>query len=140
CHPGALSRARRHPVVAHPPHRVAGQAGMRVLVLTQYYPPDIGAPQTRLSAIAAALCQLGHDVEVVTALPNYPVGRIDPRYRGTLFRTEELDGVTVRRVWLYPSMGRGLKRLLSYLSFTATCVVGLLRSSRPDLVLVESPP
>ncbi|MEZ5215527.1 MAG: glycosyltransferase family 4 protein [Ilumatobacteraceae bacterium] len=118
----------------------AGTVLMRFLILTQYFPPEVGAPQTRLSSLCRALRAHGHEVEVVTAVPNYPFGRIDERYRRTVMWTEEMDGVTVRRVLMYPAMGSGTKRLVSYASFTAMCVIGLVRSKRADHVFVESPP
>ena len=113
---------------------------MRFLILTQYYPPEIGAPQIRLSAVARQLKTLGHEVEVVTGLPNYPTGRIAPGYRRCFYRREDIDGVAVHRVWLYPALGSGLRRMANYLSFVLTSLWGLLRCQRPDFVIVESPP
>ncbi len=113
---------------------------VHVVLLTMYYPPEVGAPQTRLAAITRALVAAGHTVEVVTGMPNYPTGRVFDGYRRTLGRTEVRDGVVVRRVWIYAAMGSGTKRLLSYLSFTATCVFGLVRCRRPKIVFIESPP
>ena len=78
---------------------------MKFLILTQYFPPEIGAPQTRLHAMVRELQELHHKVEVVTALPNYPRGRIFPGYKWTLYRREDLGGATVHRVWLFPAMG-----------------------------------
>ncbi len=112
----------------------------RFLILTQYYPPEVGAAQVRLSAVARQLHAMGHTVEVVTAMPNYPTGTIQPGYRRRLWRRESIDGIPVTRVWLYASMGRGLRRLLSYLSFTLMSILGLARSRRPDYLFVESPP
>ena len=94
----------------------------------------------RLSAVARELQVLGHDVEVVTAMPNYPTGRIQDRYGRRLRSREVIDGVSVTRVWLYASMGRGLRRLVSYLSFSAAAMFGLVGRRRPDYVFVESPP
>lgn len=113
---------------------------MRFLVLSQYYPPEIGASQTRLAAMVRVMKNLGHEVEVVTAMPNHPTGRIFPEYRGRLYCREESHGVTVHRVWLYPSTGAGLRRMINYLSFAAMCLIALFRASRPDYVFVESPP
>jgi glycosyltransferase involved in cell wall biosynthesis len=113
---------------------------MRFLILTQYYPPEVGAAQVRLAAVAGELRRSGHDVEVVTALPNYPSGAIRPEDRGRLRRQEVIDGIPVSRLWLYPATGAGARRLLSYLSFAATGLVGGLMARRPDMVLVESPP
>ena len=113
---------------------------MRFLILTQYYPPEIGAPQLRLSSMARELISLGHQVEVVTAMPNYPTGKIHPGYRHRFYIREELDGVVVHRVWLYGAVGAGPRRMLNYLTFSITSLWGLWRSRRPDCVIVESPP
>lgn len=113
---------------------------MRWLILTQYFPPEIGAPQVRLAALTGELRRLGHEVEVVTSLPNYPTGRLFPEYQGRFYVREQWDGVSVHRVWLYPSMGAGVRRLANYLSFSTTVLVPLLRVKRPDILFVESPP
>ena len=113
---------------------------MRFLILTQYYPPEIGAAQARLSAFAGQLQRAGHEVEVVTALPNYPAGKLDEADRRLLGRREVLNGVPVRRTWLLTATGVGARRLASYLSFAATGLVSALVAGRPDVVFVESPP
>lgn len=113
---------------------------MRFLILTQYYPPEIGAAQARLSAFAAQLQRAGHEVEVVTALPNYPGGKLDEADRRLLGRREVLNGIPVRRTWLLTATGVGARRLASYLSFAATGLVSALVAGRPDVVFVESPP
>lgn len=113
---------------------------MRFLFLTQYFPPEVGAPQVRLASMIRELVRLGHDVEVVTALPNYPTGRISAEYRGKFYAREHWEDIPVHRVWLYAATGAGLKRILNYASFTAMSLVGLLRARRPDYLFVESPP
>ena len=60
----------------------------RFLILTQYYPPEVGAAQVRLSAFARELCRAGHDVQVVTALPSYPSGTFEPSDRRRVVRRE----------------------------------------------------
>lgn len=113
---------------------------MRFLILTQYYPPETGAPQTRLASMAKELQRLGHQVEVVTAMPNHPTGRVFPEYRGRLYCREAHCGLPVHRVWLFASTGAGLRRMMNYASFTAMSLFGLCRVSRPDYLFVESPP
>ncbi|BAP57420.1 group 1 glycosyl transferase [Thioploca ingrica] len=113
---------------------------MHFLVLTQYFPPETGAPQIRLAAMIRELLHLGHTVEVVTALPNYPEGQIFPNYRGYFYQQEDWEGVRVHRVWLYAATGAGIKRLLNYFSFTLTAWWGLRQVQRPDYLFVESPP
>src|SRR5262249_27801141 len=113
----------------------------RLLILTQYYAPESGAPAVRLGAMARELRPLGVGRRVLTGMHNYPTGRIQEGYRGRLTMTEEIDGVPVRRVWLYPASGRGAaKRLLNYLSFTAASAIALAFESTPDVIFVEAQP
>jgi colanic acid biosynthesis glycosyl transferase WcaI len=113
---------------------------MKFLILTQYFPPEIGGAQTRLRSTATELHRLGHQVEVVTALPNYPRGRIFPGYRGCFYRREESDGIRVHRVWIYAAMGGGLARMLNYASFMITSLFALALARKPEFIFVESPP
>jgi colanic acid biosynthesis glycosyl transferase WcaI len=114
---------------------------MDVLILSQYFAPEIGAPQTRLRAIVDELASRGIRVRVVTAMPNYPEGEIRAEYRRRLLLTEQARGVTIHRVWMYPAKGAGFGRLAGYLSFAAMSVIGLVRAGRrPSIVFVESPP
>src|SRR4026208_920297 len=112
-----------------------------ILILTQYFPPESGAPSVRLMAMAQELRKMGIHVRVVTGMPNYPLGAIYPGYKGRVTMLEDVDGIPVRRVWLYPASGRGaVKRLLNYLSFSFTAAVALATAGRPDLVFVEAQP
>ncbi len=113
---------------------------MRFLILTQYFPPEIGGAQTRLKFLAAELARRGHDIEIVTSFPNYPKGEFFPGYEKGLYRREIWEGLTLHRVWLFPAVGSGFKRMLNYGSFTLTSLFGLLRCKRPDYIFVESPP
>lgn len=114
---------------------------MRIAILTQYYPPEIGAPQARLSDLARRLAAAGHEIHVVTATPSYPLGRRYPGY-GTLIRTTEEDGVHVTRVWALPLRGNNaFLRLATYLSFCITGLgAGIASLPRVDFLLTESPP
>ncbi|RKZ52969.1 MAG: glycosyltransferase WbuB [Candidatus Parabeggiatoa sp. nov. 3] len=113
---------------------------MHFLILSQYFLPETGAPQIRLAATIRELRHLGHQVEVVTALPNYPTGQIFADYRGHFYQKENWEGVPVHRVWMYAAQGAGIKRLLNYFSFMLTALWGLLKAQKPDYLFVESPP
>jgi colanic acid biosynthesis glycosyl transferase WcaI len=114
---------------------------MRITLLTQYFPPEVGAAQVRLYSVARELQRRGQEVKVVTAMPNYPAGKILPEYRGRFSMRENVGGLDVIRTWLYPATGRNpLRRLLSYWTFATTAFIGLVKAGKPDLVLVESPP
>jgi glycosyltransferase involved in cell wall biosynthesis len=95
----------------------------------------------RLLAMAKELQRRGHEIDVVTAMPNYPRGEIFPAYKGRLVAHEVVDGLSVTRTWIYPATGANvLKRLLNYGSFTLSALWGCLRAPRPDYIFVESPP
>ena len=113
---------------------------MKFLLLTQYYSPEVGAPQTRLAAVVRELRAFGDDVEVVTAMPNYPTGKIQPGFERRIIATAVEDGVRIHRVWMLAALGTGTRRLVSYLSFTTMCLLALLRTARPDVIVIESPP
>jgi colanic acid biosynthesis glycosyl transferase WcaI len=113
---------------------------MQFLILTQYFPPETGAPQVRLASMIRELLRLGHAVEVVTALPNYPEGKIFPDYQGHFYELEDWEGVRVHRVWMYAATGAGIKRLFNYFSFMLTAFWGLRKAQKPDYLFVESPP
>ncbi|MEZ5428766.1 MAG: glycosyltransferase family 4 protein [Pyrinomonadaceae bacterium] len=116
---------------------------MKFLILTQYYPPEMGAPQTRLSELAAGLKDLGWKVGVVTAMPNYPKGKIFEGYTGKFSVKESKDDIAIKRYWLYPSnSARALPRIISMLSFSFTALfsVFFVRKFKPDYIFVESPP
>ena len=113
-----------------------------ILFLTPYYPPEVGAAQTRISETAVRLVKRGHRVTVLTTLPNYPSGVVSPEYRGGKRRRELVDGVDLVRVWSYIRPNRGFfGRILAQLSFG--CLAGLLGGGavgHPDVIIVESPP
>jgi colanic acid biosynthesis glycosyl transferase WcaI len=73
-------------------------------------------------------------------MPNYPTGKIFPNYRGKWFKRENNEGLQIVRVWLYAATGRGVARILSYLSFALLAFWGVIRTHGVDFVFVESPP
>ncbi len=114
---------------------------MRILYVTQYYPPETGAGALRAREMVRAWREDGHDVRVVCAFPNYPAGRVAPEYRGRLYAREEHEGVPVLRMPIYTSEEKTfVTRLGNYGSFATTAFLGVLASERPDVVYVTSPP
>jgi colanic acid biosynthesis glycosyl transferase WcaI len=113
---------------------------MRLLLLTQYYYPEIGAPQTRLAEVVRELTNRGIQVEIVTSAPNYPFGRVFADYRRRVITSSHEDGVRIHRVWVYAAQGVGLRRICNYLSFAVMSVLGLSRCRRPTHIFIESPP
>lgn len=114
---------------------------MKLAILTQYYPPEIGAPQRRLSSLARHFIHAGHSVQILTAMPNYPRGRVYDGYGG-MVRAEEIGGARVLRTFVYPTQRTDfVHRLASYFSFVlSSAAVGTATLDRPDFLMVESPP
>ncbi len=115
---------------------------MRILILTQYYPPETGAPQNRLSDLAVRLKNMGADVSILTAMPNYPSMKVYREYVRKLYFREKMDGVTIHRAWIFASTKRNvLFRLLNYFSFVfSSMLIGLFYIKRQDYIICESPP
>ncbi|MEN9969700.1 MAG: hypothetical protein RIR94_1907 [Bacteroidota bacterium] len=114
---------------------------MRLLILTQYYPPEIGAPQNRLHELAVRLKAYGVEIEVLTALPNYPKMSIQEGYQNGKNREEVLDGIPVHRAAIYVSTSKSIvSRLLNYFSFVWTSYWRGRKLKNFDFLLVESPP
>jgi glycosyltransferase involved in cell wall biosynthesis len=114
---------------------------MRVLLVSHYFPPEMGAPQARLSDLARAWASAGDDVTVLTGMPNHPTGIVPEAYRGRIRADESVDGYRVVRTWLYATPNTGiLKKTLGHLSFMLTSMVlGARRVGPADVVVVSSP-
>lgn len=112
---------------------------MRILLLSQWFEPE---PVFKGLEFAKALMARGHDVEVLTGLPNYPGGRLYSGYTSRLLQHEVQEGVRVHRVWLYPSHDQSAyRRVVNYASFAAAAsVLGPLVTSKPDVVYAYHPP
>ena len=115
---------------------------MRILLLTLYYAPDVGANAEVVTALAEGLADLGHELIVVTALPHYEHNRIDHAYRGKLVQREDAGAIRVVRTYLYVPQDktRLLGRLLNYVSFNLLSTLVGLFAGRFDVVLAPSPP
>ena len=115
---------------------------MKLLILTQYFPPEIGAPQNRLYELAVRLQQKGADISVLTAMPNYPQMQIHQAYKGKFYSYEEMNSLKVHRAWIYVSKSKSIIiRLINYFSFVfSSLLIGLIKIKKHDILIVESPP
>jgi glycosyltransferase involved in cell wall biosynthesis len=114
---------------------------MRILIVSQYFSPEITAASLRLEPIAAGLAARGHDVEVVCEVPNHPRGVVEPDYRRRPVVVRGGDGYSVRHVWVRASPSkRARARLASYASFAAMATVVASSLRRPEIVFASSPP
>lgn len=114
---------------------------MRILLVTHYFPPEIGAPQARLSEMARRWAEHGDDVTVLTGMPNHPTGVIPSGYRKKIRVEEHTEGYRVLRTWLYATPNEAfVKKTLGHLSFMASSVLlGARRSGPADVVVVSTP-
>jgi len=115
---------------------------MRILHLSQYFPPEAGAVQVRALTVARALVKAGHQVTVLTEVPNHPTGIVQPAYQGKLFVREERDGVDVLHLWVKTSPVKTFRtRMAFYLSYMlAAIAAGLFLGGRFDVIFANSPP
>lgn len=115
---------------------------MRILYFTQYFPPEVGATQTRAFEMSRYLASRGHHVTVVTEVPNHPSGIIPPAYKGRLSERRIEQGVDVLRLWVWTSPEKTFAtRMRFYLSYMGMgALAGSLVRGRYDLVYATSPP
>ncbi len=112
-----------------------------ILIISNYYPPEKGAAANRIEQLAKKLYEKNYSVTVVCPLGNYPEGKLFPEYKGKFSLTENKDSITVKRLWIYPSISKNLFiRLLSVLSFTLSLFFYLSFKKTPNKVIVQSPP
>ncbi|MEB3232830.1 MAG: glycosyltransferase family 4 protein [Leptolyngbyaceae bacterium] len=114
---------------------------MRILIYSYNYHPEPIGIAPLMTQLAEGLVKRGHQVRVITGMPNYPQRRIYDEYRGKYFLEEEKNGVTVQRsyVWVQPKPGL-VGRMLLDASFVVTSVVQALRGWKPDIILLTVPP
>ncbi|MEM9213772.1 MAG: glycosyltransferase family 4 protein [Cyanobacteria bacterium P01_F01_bin.150] len=114
---------------------------MRILIYSyNYYPEPIGIAPL-MTQLAEGLVQRGHEVRVITGMPNYPQRVVYQEYKGNFFCEEEHNGVLIQRsyVWVRPKPGL-ITRVLLDGSFVLTSMIQALRGWRPDIVLLTVPP
>jgi len=113
---------------------------MRTIFLTQWFDPEPGA--SRGLPLARWLADHGHDVQVLTGVPNYPGGHVYPGYRMRLWQREVMDGVPVLRVPLYPSHDTSaLGRVTNYTTFSlSAATLGTALLAPGDVAYVYHPP
>ncbi|HMI07827.1 MAG TPA: glycosyltransferase family 4 protein [Flavobacterium sp.] len=112
-----------------------------ILIISNYYPPEKGAAANRIEQLALKLNRHNYNVSVVCPLANYPKGEVFAAYKGKFSVKENLDNITVSRLWIYPSISKNIfKRILSILSFAVGLFFYLLLKKTPKKVIVQSPP
>lgn len=116
----------------------------RITILCASYPPETGAAPSRIYHLANTLKAYGHDVTVISSMPNYPSGKIFKAYKNKWLVREQMDGISVLRTWLVPTHSSNIfKRLLSAASYALSLVLLVqkqLKKTQADLIIISSPP
>jgi glycosyltransferase involved in cell wall biosynthesis len=113
---------------------------MRIVFFTHYFTPEGNAPAVRVHELGRRWVAAGHELVVVTGVPNVPDGVVYQGYRNRLRQRDIVDGIQVLRVWTYLAANRGtVCRVLNYLSFMVSSVLGVIGLRRPDIVVATSP-
>jgi colanic acid biosynthesis glycosyl transferase WcaI len=114
---------------------------LHLLFVTHYYEPGAGEAAIRMARLARYLHQRGHRITVLTTLPHYPKGIIDPAYRGKLWTAEDRDGIRAIYCWLWATQSTRIsRRLLSQMSFMPLAMLRGLGIPRPDVTYIEAQP
>jgi len=112
---------------------------MKILFITDNFPPEVNAPATRTYEHCKEWIKKGIEVTVITCVPNFPHGRVYDGYKNRLYQKENIDGIEVVRVWSYMNSNIGfIKRVLDYSSFAfSSFIAGLFQ--KPDIIIATSP-
>lgn len=110
------------------------------MIITSYFPPEIGAASNRIFHLAQGL-KTDYDVTVVTPLPNYPTGKVFAGYKGKFKVKSRDNNTTVIRLWLFASKSKNkFVRLFAMLSYSISLVWFFMWNKIPNKVIVQSPP
>src|SRR5271157_1254169 len=123
--------------------RISVQSPVKILYVSQYFPPEMGAPAARAAELSRHWARMGHEAMVLTGFPNHPTGVVPEDWRARFHRlryTETCDGVQVIRTWLWPLPNRKAhERIRNYASFCVSAAVSGLALRKPDVVIATSP-
>jgi len=113
---------------------------VKILFVSHYFPPEANAPANRTHEHCRRWAADGHDVTVITGVPNHPRGELFPGYANRFVQEERIDGIRVIRVWMYLTPNSGFaRRIANYVLFAAMAVLVSFRPERPDVVVSTSP-
>jgi len=116
---------------------------VKLLYVSQYFSPEMGAPAARAAELSAHWAQMGHGVTVLTGFPNHPTGVVPPEWRQRLRNLrykEKISGVQVERTWLWALPNRKAhERIRNYASFCLSAAFTGLDLPKPDVVIATSP-
>ncbi len=113
---------------------------MHILFITHYFPGEVNAPANRSYEHCRRWVEDGHQVTVITGVPNHPRGQIFEGHENRWIQEQEHDGIRVIRTWMYLTPNSGFpRRVANYLLFAVTAILASPRVRKPDLVVATSP-
>ncbi len=113
---------------------------MRILFISHYFPPEVNAPASRTHEHCRRWVADGHEVTVITGVPNHPSGQLFPGHRNRWIQEETVDGIRVIRTWMLLTANAGFtKRILNFVLFGVTAILASRRVRSPDVVIATSP-
>lgn len=116
---------------------------MKILYISQYFPPEMGAPAARAAELAQHWANAGHAVSILTGFPNHPTGIVPAEWRSRLRKLsfhEKIELVDVYRTWLWPLPNRKAhERMRNYASFCLSAALRGMTLPRPDVIIATSP-
>jgi glycosyltransferase involved in cell wall biosynthesis len=123
--------------------QVAALLIVKILYVSQYFPPEMGAPSARVAELSRHWARMGQDVTVLTGFPNHPTGIVPREWRSRfqqLSYSENNNGFRVERSWLWPLPNRKAhERIRNYVSFFLSASFAGLSLPKPDVVIGTSP-
>ena len=114
---------------------------MKILFLTQYFPPEVGAAASRAFETVKHFRNLGHDVTVLTTFPNYLLSKPIEKYKGKIDYYEQIDEIKIYRSYIYSNFNKSLiGRFFTFLSFMFSSIIKSICLPNHDVIIASSPP
>ena len=115
---------------------------INIVLISQYFPPEVAAGANRTFEHAKRWVNLGADVTVITCFPNYPTGNIPSKYKGLRYLVEEIEGINVIRTFTYATPNKGFfRRIIAYFSFMFSSIIqGYKKIGKANVIIASSPP
>ena len=113
---------------------------VRILFISHYFPPEVNAPASRTHEHCRKWADDGHDITIITGVPNHPTGQLFRGYKNRFLQEEQVDGIRVIRTWMLLTSNAGFaKRILNFILFALMSVVASFKVKDPEVVIATSP-
>ena len=117
---------------------------MNIIIVSNYYYPEIGAASNRITNLAEGLAERNNNIEVICPLPNYPKGKVFADYKGKFSKRENKNTVNINRYWIYPSVSKNpVLRIISMFSFSFSLWAFAFKRrkiKKTDWVIIQNSP